>query len=61
MIETATNLELYDLVLHDAPFVIGAYGVLWLALCGYVTFMLFRLLKMNKEVSLLEDAIAKKK
>jgi len=59
MIE-ATNTELYDLVLKDAPYVIAAYGLLWLALCGYVTFMLGRMLKMDKEVSLLEDALARK-
>jgi len=56
-----TNMELYELVLHDAPYVIAAYGLLWLSLCGYVTFMLGRMLKMNKEVSLLEDALARKK
>ena len=55
-----TNTELYELVLHDAPYVIAAYGILWLALCGYVTFMLGRMLKMGKEISLLEDEIAKK-
>ena len=59
MIE-ATNAELYQLVLQDAPFVIAAYGILWLALCGYVTFMLMRMLKMNKEISLLEEAIEKR-
>jgi len=59
MIE-ATNTELYNLVLQDAPFVIAAYGILWLALCGYVTFMLMRMLKMNKEVALLEEAIEKR-
>lgn len=55
-----TNTELYKLVLTDAPYVIAAYGILWLALCGYVTLTLGRILKMDKEVSLLEDAVAKK-
>jgi CcmD family protein len=56
-----TNTELYSLVLHDAPYVIAAYGILWLSLCGYVTFVLTRIMKMDKEIMLLEDAIAKKK
>jgi len=56
----ATNLELYKLVLQDAPYVIAAYGILWLALCGYVTFMLTRILKMNKEITLLEEMIEKR-
>ncbi|MCL2491841.1 MAG: CcmD family protein [Coriobacteriia bacterium] len=56
-----TNTELYDLVLQDAPFVIAAYGILWLGLCAYVTFMLTRMLKMGKELTLLEDAVDKLK
>lgn len=56
-----TNTELYDLVLQDAPFVIAAYGILWLGLCAYVTFMLSRMLKMGKELTLLEDAVDKLK
>jgi len=56
-----TNTELYSLVLHDAPYVIAAYGILWLSLCGYATFMLGRMLKISKEVTLLEDALARKK
>ena len=55
-----TNTELYSLVLHDAPYVIAAYAVLWAALCGYVTFMLMRMLKMDKEVALLEEALEKR-
>jgi CcmD family protein len=55
-----TNTELYSLVLHDAPFVIAAYGLLWLALCGYVTFILARMMRMKKELSLLEEAFEKR-
>ncbi|MCL2025141.1 MAG: hypothetical protein FWG78_05165 [Coriobacteriia bacterium] len=55
-----TNTELYALVLHDAPFVIAAYGLLWLMFCGYVTFILVRLVKTDKQIALLEDAVAKK-
>ncbi|MCL2324788.1 MAG: CcmD family protein [Actinomycetia bacterium] len=53
----ATNKLLYGLVLRDAPFVIAAYAVLWLALAGYVTVTLRRLIKLDKEVKLLEDAV----
>ncbi len=56
----ATNKLLYDLVLKDAPYVIVAYAVLWLALAGYVTVTLRRLLKLDKEVKLLEDALKAK-
>ena len=55
-----TNTELYSLALRDAPYVIGAYGVLWLMFCGYVTFILVRLLKKDKQIALLEDAVNKR-
>jgi CcmD family protein len=56
----ATNSLLYRLVLTDAPYVIAAYAILWLALAGYVTITLRRLMKLDKEVKLLEGAIATK-
>lgn len=52
----ATNAELYRLALTDAPFVIGAYGVLWVALVVYVTLVLRRLIGMEKEMVILEEA-----
>jgi CcmD family protein len=51
----ATNAELYRLVLADAPYVIAAYAVLWLALAGYVTLVLRRLMRLEKEITLLEE------
>lgn len=56
MFETATNMELYSLVLQDAPFVIAAYGVIWVAMVGYVTAVLRRLLRLQKEVELIAEA-----
>jgi CcmD family protein len=55
-----TNTELYKLVLQDAPYVLWAYAILWLSLAGYVTFILRRLLKIEKEIDLLEEAVDKK-
>ncbi|MBK5211489.1 MAG: CcmD family protein [Coriobacteriia bacterium] len=57
MFETATNSELYKLVLQDAPYVIWAYAILWIALCGYVTFILRRMLKIEKEIDVLSDTV----
>lgn len=56
MIETATNSELYKLVIHDAPYVIAAYGVIWLAMVGYVTVVLRRLMHLQKEVAIVAEA-----
>jgi CcmD family protein len=51
-----TNKELYTLVLADAPYVVAAYAVLWVALCVYVTMVLRRIMRLEKEIVLLEDA-----
>lgn len=51
----ASNLELYTLVLHDAPFVIAAYAILWAALMVYISMVLRRLLKIEKEISVLQE------
>ena len=56
----ATNAELYKLVLTDAPYVIAAYGIIWFALCAYVTVLLRRLFKIEKEIVVLNDAIETK-
>lgn len=55
-----TNKELYDLVLKDAPYVIAAYAVLWVALCVYVTMVLRRIMRVEKEMAVLEAAVERK-
>lgn len=53
----ATNQELYRLALHDVPYVIAAYGILWVAFVGYVTIVLRRIMRLEKEVEVLESAV----
>jgi CcmD family protein len=55
-----TNTELYQLALHDVPYVIAAYAVLWVALVAYVTAILRRMLRMEKEIDVLTEAMDKK-
>ena len=55
-----TNAELYKLVLPDAPYVVAAYGVLWLALVGYVSLVLTRLMKLEKEIAIVEESCARR-
>ena len=55
-----TNAELYKLVLPDFPYVVAAYGVLWIALIGYVTLVLTRLMKLEKEMVLVEESCARR-
>ena len=56
----ATNAELYRLAMVDAPYVIAAYGVLWLAFVGYVTIVLRRMMQLEKEVVVLEESVERR-
>lgn len=56
----ATNLELYRLAIADAPFVIAAYAILWVAFVVYLTMVLRRLIGLEKEISVLEDAVGRR-
>ena len=60
MISSATNLELYQLVLHDAPYVIASYAILWIALIAYVTLVLRRMIKMEREIEVLQEVVESK-
>ena len=55
-----TNAELYKLVLPDAPYVVAAYGVLWVALIAYVSMVLSRLMKLEKEIRVVEESCARR-
>lgn len=56
----ATNKELYALVLTDAPYVIAAYGILWVSLVVYITVVLRRIMRLEKEVSTVESAVERR-
>jgi hypothetical protein len=42
------------------PYVLGAYGILWLGLMVYVGVALSRIGKLEKQLALVEDALAKR-
>ncbi|MDP2181995.1 MAG: heme exporter protein CcmD [Actinomycetota bacterium] len=56
----ATNAELYKLAMADAPYVIAAYGILWAALIGYVSMVLRRAMRLEKEIAVLEESVARR-
>lgn len=56
----ATNIELYRLVIADAPYVIAAYAVLWVALIVYITMVLRRMMRLEKEMAVLEETAARR-
>jgi CcmD family protein len=52
--------QIYQLVNPSLPYVIGAYGILWLGLMVYVGVTLSRLGKLEKQLALVEDAFEKR-
>lgn len=55
-----TLKEVYDLVLTQWPLVAGAYALLWAALVVYVGFALKRLAGLDKQLSVLEEALERR-
>jgi len=49
--------ELYALALHDAPYVIAAYAIIWLGLVGYIVVLMRRMMGLDREVQILQDAV----
>jgi hypothetical protein len=52
--------QIYQLVMPSMPYVLGAYGILWLGLMVYVGVTLLRLGKIEKQLALIEEAFAKR-
>ncbi len=52
--------DMYSTVIPSAPFIIGAYAIVWLALLVYVIIVVRGLKKTEEQMALLEEAIAKK-
>jgi CcmD family protein len=52
--------EIYSLVLPAAPYVLAAYGILWIGLFGYITVVLRRLGKIEAELRVVEEALARR-
>jgi len=52
--------QIYQLVEPSLPYVIGAYGALWLGLMVYVGVTMTRVGKLEKQLALVEEALAKR-
>ncbi len=53
--------EIYSTVLGGAPFVIGAYALLWVVLLVYILYISLSLKKTEKQMAALEEALREKK
>ncbi|MDO4590700.1 MAG: heme exporter protein CcmD [Slackia sp.] len=53
--------EIYSTVLDAAPFVIAAYALLFLVLCGYVAYIMTKLKRTEKKLAALEEHLDESK
>jgi hypothetical protein len=51
--------EIYSTVLTAAPYVIGAYALMWCALLVYVLIVTLGLKRTERQMAALEEALAK--
>ncbi|MBI5231507.1 MAG: CcmD family protein [Coriobacteriales bacterium] len=52
--------EIYKTVFSGAPYVLAAYIAILVGLFAYVTFMLLRVTKLEKQVDLLQSTIERR-
>lgn len=52
--------EIYSQVAPQAPYVIGAYALIWAALLVYVAMVFSRLKRVEKEIEVVEDAVQRR-
>lgn len=52
--------EIYRTVITAVPYVLAAYGLLWVGLFGYITMVLMRLGKLEKELLIVEESLARR-
>ncbi len=52
--------QLYSLARVDAKYVVAAYAILWVALMVYVTLVLRRIMRLEKEVTVVEESVARR-
>ncbi len=51
--------DIYSTVLPSAPFIIGAYAIVWAALLVYVLITMRGLKKTEAQMAVLEETVAK--
>ena len=50
--------EIYSTVLTAAPYVIGAYALIWLILLSYLLIVTLGMKKTERQIAALEEALA---
>ncbi len=52
--------DIYREVLPQAPYVIGAYGLIWAFMIGFVATVFSRLRRLEKEIAVVEAAVKRR-
>lgn len=52
--------QIYKTVLGAAPYVLAAYGLLWVGLMGYIALGIRRVSKLEKQLDVLEESLARR-
>lgn len=52
--------DLYAAVAPQAPYIIGAYGLIWVGLLGFVYMVFGRLSRLEREMRVLEESVARR-
>ena len=55
-----TLKEIYSLAFYQWPFVAAAYALIWVGLVAYVGFAWNRVSKVEREVAVLEESLARR-
>ena len=52
--------EIYRTVITAVPYVLAAYGLLWVGLFGYITIVLMRLGRLEKQLVVVEESLTRR-
>lgn len=52
--------EIYSTVIPQAPYIIGAYGLIWIGLLGFVYMVFSRIGRLEKELRVLEESLERR-
>lgn len=52
--------DIYSQVIPQAPYVIWAYALIWVALLGFVGTVFVRLRRLDKQMRVLEEALKRR-
>jgi hypothetical protein len=52
--------EAVTAVLPQMPYAVGAYGLIWLVLFGFIVFVYMRLSRVEKQIAIIEGSVKRR-